>query len=385
MKDIGILSVKTFNYGSLLQTYAIQTYINRLGYSNDIVNYKKTNRLNQLLRLFYFPLLKELVIRTLRIKWYIKMHPDYAAYLGNRNKAFLSFITTDIKESVPFHGWHDLHKNVAEHYKCILLGSDQVWHPYNYGAHFFDMSFVPISVPKIAYAPSFGVSSLPYYQRFGMRKYLSRIDVLSVREESGKKIIADLCDRDAVVVCDPTMLLSRSDWDYFKTERIVSGDYIFCYFIGDNPEHRNFAARLSKSIKMPVVTLRHIYAYRDCDKDFGDIAPLNIGPREFVSLISYARYICTDSFHGTVFSIINEKQMFTFARFDDNKMSANSRLATLFNKLGISHRYVSPSLSIEEIALIPEVDYEMVNKKLNLYREFSQNFLKKSLLNCLSK
>lgn len=379
MKDVGILSVKTFNYGSLLQTYALQTYVSNLGLSNELVNYQKNNPIRQMVRLIYLPLLSDILHRVLKKRTAERKNPKYKKYVENRNATFFGFVRDYIHESKPYKGRKSLIQS-CKNYRCILLGSDQVWHPFNYGAHFFDMSFVDANTPKLAYAPSFGVSTIPYYQKNMMRKYLSRIDVLSVREKSGQYLIKSLTGKDSLVVCDPTMLLTKEVWQRFMSEQVISDKYIFCYFIGDNPSHRNFAKRLSEHTGLKIVTLKHIYCYRDCDVNFGDISPLNVGPKEFVRLIHDAEYICTDSFHGTVFSILNEKQMFTFARFKNSSMSANSRLTTLFETFGLSDRFISSELSVEKAMKIPDIDYDIVSEKLRSYRQKSEEFLKENLM-----
>ena len=375
---IGILSVKTFNYGSLLQTYALQKYITKLGYENEIINYIKTNKVNQALRLLYLPLFMDTIRQSLVKLFKTKRHPHASALIKNRNEAFAKFLEEYIYQSKAYYGRKSLINGVKK-YTEILLGSDQIWHPFNYGAHFFDMSFVPDGIKKVAYAPSFGVSTIPNYQKKGMSRSICRIDSLSVREYSGRKLIKELCGRDATIVSDPTMLLTKEDWAEIMTERLIPDNYIFCYFIGDNKYHREFAYNLSKKTGLMIVNLPHIYCYQNVDDGFGDYQPRNVGPREFISLIANATYVCTDSFHGSVFSIMCEKEFFTFERFSNNKMSANSRLNTLFEKVGVTGRLLSKSVSADKALCLPRIDYEIVRHNLDEFRSFSQNWLKENI------
>ena len=377
---IGILAVKTYNYGSLLQTYALQKYVTKLGYDNEIVNYKKNNIIKQISRLFYLPLFIDTLKQLFTNVFLINLKPEVKDYVRNRNLSFANFISGYLHESNSFVGRKALCIGVNK-YDEIILGSDQLWHPFNYGAHFFDMSFVPDNIVKIAYAPSFGVSSLPNYQQKGMAKSIKRINALSVREISGQKLIKELCGREAMVVSDPTMLLSKEDWAEVKASRLIEEDYIFCYFIGNNVKHRSFVVELSKKTNLKIVSLPHIYCYQHVDQNFGDIHPKDIGPREFVSLIANAKYVCTDSFHGSVFSIIHERNFFTFPRFAETKMSANSRLYTLFEKLDIRGRFLSEDTTVEEALQLEMIDYKIVSNNLQDYRAFSQKWLKEQIIN----
>lgn len=97
----------------------------------------------------------------------------------------------------------------------------------------------------------------------------------------------------------------KDDWSNMASDnRIVDDDYVFCYFMGDNPEHREFAKRLAKKENCKIVALLHLDQYISADEDYVDYAPYNISPADFVNLVKNAKYVCTDSFHGTVFSII---------------------------------------------------------------------------------
>ena len=134
-------------------------------------------------------------------------------------------------------------------------------------------------------------------------------------EESGKRIVKELTGRDVPVILDPTMVITRKQWDEAVPDQAVTdGEYLFCYFLGNNPSHREEASALAKSLGLKIVTLRHLDEYIASDEKFGDEAPYDVGPEEFVNLIRHAKYVCTDSFHGSVFSILYRKQFISFNR-----------------------------------------------------------------------
>lgn len=378
MKKIGILSVRTINYGSILQSYALQRAVSKVNPNNEIVNYKKTNVFRQFVRLFYLPLFFDSCVKVKDMLYKRIFKPELIVFDKEKNEAFKKFIAHYLKYGELFQGRKMLIEGTENTYETVILGSDQVWHPFNYGAHFFDMSFVASDIKKIAYAPSFGVSSLPIYQRKHMAKCIKRIDFLSVRENSGKKLIEELTGQKANVVADPTLLLTKDEWNEVSAPRLVEREYIFCYFLGKNKKHRDFAEQLSRNTGYVIVTLPHNCEIVDADWNFGDVVPKGVGPAEFVSLIANAEYVCTDSFHGSVFSIIFEKNLFTFARFEESKMSTNSRIFSLFQNLNVKNRFISSDAKVTDDMLV-EMDYTDITKQLGKFREESFKFLKKSI------
>lgn len=380
MNKIGLLAVKTHNYGSLLQTYALQKVLDNMGYENEIINYKKTNMLKQAMRLFNVPLLRQSSAK-LKKRLIIKTkYRQFESLLQNRSSAFDCFIKENLNFSSIYKGRNAL-IDATKLYSCFVLGSDQVWNPMNYGADFFSMTFVPDKICKVAYAPSFGVLHIPRYQRKGTAFYLDRIDYLSVREKSGQKIIKELTGRNAPIVADPTILLERSCWDMMQGRPIIKSPYIMCYFLSNNKKHRNYAKQLRQRTGIKIVTLPHMDEFVEADIRFGDIVPENIGPKEFVNLISNANYICTDSFHGTVFSILYQKKFLTFNRYTDMKSdSTNSRLDSILSICGLMNRKKDSAIATWE-DMVSSIDYTLALSRLERLRMDSYTYLKHAIEN----
>lgn len=141
-------------------------------------------------------------------------YPEIEKEVGVRNGRFEGFVKKYFQNlSKPFVGWEDLKKRTANEYDAFLCGSDQLWLPGNLGSHFYTLEFAPENKTKIAYATSFGVSQIPWYQKKRTAAYLNRFQSLSTRELKGGQIIRDLTGKEVQVVCDPTLLLDVSEWE----------------------------------------------------------------------------------------------------------------------------------------------------------------------------
>lgn len=381
MRKIGLVSVHNPNYGSLLQTYALQTYLNEIGVNNEIILYTKKNDLRQIRRLMNVQLVLmkwRVVYRDIYCRFF---YPDIAKSFSLRMKAFENFKKKYFKFSPNHIGWKDL-LTTNQDYDTFIIGSDQVWNPINIGTDFFNLLFTEDDKYRISYASSFGVSSIPTSQIKKTKHYLERIQCLSTREKSGLEIIKRLTGRNAELVCDPTLLVDKNLWDRLKGKnRFISEKYIFCYFLGNNPEHRAFANRFKEYTGYKIVALQHLDELILSDITFADIKPFNVGPEEFVNLISNAEFILTDSFHGTIFSLLYHKRFFTFSRFESStQASTNSRISSLLELVGVRDHYIKATASIENCLKL-NINYDEVDNKIDSIRRKSREYLRTSLAN----
>ena len=370
---------KNHNYGSMLQSFATLVKLEDLGVEYEIIDYSHPRTLE-----FYLGAAGRLAnrdfvyskARLFRKKAGKKLHPDFAANEAVRGEKFGRFVKERFRNfSEPINDYLKL-RQYAEKFTDVLVGSDQLWLPSGNGTNFYNLMFAPRACNRIAYAASFGVSSIPAHQRKETAEYLDKIRHISLREESGQRIVKELTGRDVPVILDPTMVLTREQWDGAIPDRAVTGgEYLFCYFLGNNPSHREEASALAKSLGLKIVTLRHLDEYIASDEKFGDEAPYDIGPEEFVNLIRHAKYVCTDSFHGSVFSILYHKQFISFNRYGDGKNSRNSRLDTLFGNIGIDRRFHGDLKS----EIRSEIDYDAVDSKLEVLRGKSDRFIRTAL------
>lgn len=379
------------NYGTSLQGYAMIKKIQGLGYDVEVIEYNKRLSLLDKARYVINALcvgeLKVLKKRTLANKSK-KEHPDYAKGLRLRTNAVNAYKE---KKLVPLFHRYTGFKALCEgskNYDVVVVGSDQVWTPLSLPNKFFNLLFVDDAVRKISYASSFGVSEIPEFQKKTTGQYLDRFYKISVREQRGKEIVESLSHQKAQVVADPTLLLSREEWESEISEdisqttqinknRVAGEPYIFCYLISPNEEARIQAMKLSEQTGLPIITIKHMEQYRDIDETIGNEAPYAVDPNDFVRYISKAAYICTDSFHCTVFSTIFHKQYMTFYRSSHHdRTNRNSRIDSLFEVLGINKEHIFAG-DISKIGT--QVDWRKVDENLVKLRNESLRFLEEAL------
>lgn len=379
MKKLGLVCVTNYNFGSILQTFALQQTVRRMGYSTEIVAYHepfiaKIGRLrNKEYAINKFKgLYKSLCLKFLRNSGKV----DYK----ERERSFKNFIIERFAFSRLCTSKSQL-TQLAMEYESIILGSDQVWHPVNIYMDFFTLNFVPESINKIAYAPSFGVSQLPTVYKNRYCNYINRFQHLSAREEQGVKLISELTGREAAWVCDPTILLTSNDWNQFLSDKIkYNQKYIFCYFIGNNPKQRKLARQFANSKGLKVLGLLHIDQYIKDDELYVDFSPYNVGPSEFLYLLHHAEFVFTDSFHATVFSLLFHRSFYVFNRFANGKgTSTTSRIDSLLKIANTHDRMMKDTFTINDLNSVSEIDFRAVDKKLQSIRELSLSYLAKSL------
>lgn len=369
------------NYGTSLQAYAMLKKIQQLGYQVEVIDYVKRLSLTQKIKFVLNAIRvgegKEIVAR-LTAKNVLKKYPQYAANIAKRTQAVDGYKE---KKLLPlFHtyiGYDALHKG-SLNYDAVVVGSDQVWTPMSLPNRFFNLLFVDDKVRKVAYASSFGVSVIPSFQRKDTGAYLDRFYKIGVREQRGKEIVEELSHQKATVVADPTMLLSRKEWEQEIADAYTTTNepYIFCYFLGTNQEARLAATRLKELTGMKIVTIRHMDEYVPEDELFGDEAPYNVDPNDFVKYISRASFVCTDSFHCSVFSILFHRQFMTFYRFaEGSKTGRNSRINSLFELFGLQERLYKGDIN----RITNPIDYNSVDEKLSELRKSSIAFLDECL------
>ena len=227
--------------------------------------------------------------------------------------------------------------DLSNEFDGFVCGSDQVWNPvfwrqnadskdlYNYM-----LEFAP-EVKRFAYAASIGVDVIPPLWRYLFSEKLQKFSLISVREESGRKIINQLTDKNPSVVLDPTLLLSVEEWNEIRSDKATEAyeNYILLYFLGNMDEEvREYIAHVSETYHLRVVDFfnqKHRDAY--C-----------ADPGEFIGLIANAKCVFTDSFHASVFSILYHVPFAVYNRHHSKVKSMNSRIDTLLDIFRLQER-----------------------------------------------
>lgn len=388
MKKVAIVSCYfQRNYGSMLQAYATQMALDKMGIANETIDVSgfsgeiKKAKTKYFLKacltsdiiLSKFGMAKNVLLKKLS-------QSDYVMKIQVRNQKFDVFCRSKFYLSEKYTSKVELSKKCKNNYSAILVGSDQLWLPGNIAADYYTLNFVPDDMNSIAYATSFGQSSLPKDTAKKASIFLKRIKHIGVREESGQVLVKQLAGRRVPVVCDPTLLFTGEEWMVIQKEAaIIKEPYILCYFLGNNSQHREFAKRLKKETGCKIIALTHIDEYVKCDDNYADITPYDIDPADFLNLIRNASYVCTDSFHCSLFSILYKKSFFAFHRYTKStKHSTNSRLDTLFKLAGITGRLKNGDEDISD-CLKQKIDFEKVHEKLASVRKASYDYLSKAL------
>ena len=384
-KKVGIVSCYfKNNYGSMLQAYATQQVLDNMNIENETINindnidFSKGKKKYYMTQLTNFEFIKS-KLGMIKLRIDKKLKKSLGENISIRDKKYKEF-EKKFRLTPPFKTYKELTLKCKD-YSNIIVGSDQLWLPVNVVANYYTLNWVPDNINKISFATSFGISVIPSKYKEEYKKFLNRIDNLSVRENTGIQIVKELTNKEATLVCDPTLLLTKQEWmEIQQKDRIIKEKYILCYFLGNNIEHRKFAERLKVKTGFKIVSLNHADEYVKYSDKFCDISPYDIGPAEWINLIRNAEIVCTDSFHGTVFSLINNKKFYTFERYcnKNSKISTNSRIYSLLNLVNLKNRILTGKENIDDIFNL-EIDFNEVNNKLDEFRKESKTFLKNAL------
>lgn len=353
------------NYGGVLQNYALQQILKNIGHSPITIekDYHKYISISRLI--FEFP--KRLITKyILKKRKYILFERKSNQYGENVRKNFKPFIDKYIN--------HNYIKNFdlidVNEYNAFIVGSDQVWRPlYNWGLlDKMFLSFIPESsnIKRISYAASFGASEWEYNeaQTSTCSKLIQQFDAVSTREIDG----VDLCKKnlnrnDVISVLDPTLLLNKKD--YLKLcEDIPNCDdnLLFAYILDVNSETISILEKIANANGLK---LKLVYADEKCI----------LSIEEWIAMYRDAKMVITDSFHGTVFSIIFNKEFYSIC----NISRGNSRFTSLLSQFNLQDRLFNDVKSINLNS--NQIDWEIIENTKSTLQNKSIKFLTDNLNN----
>lgn len=364
---VGIMTwFQYHNYGTALQVTAISKAIEKLGHSPYIINYHTNGQIVKKNN--------EGIIREGCIRCYQRVgNHFYQRYeLPEREKCFDDFYREYLKFTNPCDVLPQLEK-LNNQYDVFICGSDQVWAPSLYNPHYY-LDFVYDENRMIAYAPSVGLSDIADENiRRRIKENVSRFAYLSTREKSGSKMLSELIQRPVATVLDPTLLLSNKVWNLYESSFAKDKKpYMLVYMLGKREEYWSVIGKIAKHLSLEIKIIPVFY--KDLKRKGCIEEP--VGPKDFLSLIHNAAYVCTDSFHGLAFSVNYNKNFTVFERFKSNdKLSQNSRIYNLLDILELENRLYSKNYQSCDV----EIKYEKVNCLLETERSNSLNYLKSAL------
>lgn len=345
---IGIVTFpRAINYGTSLQAAALRAVL--LRNSNDVIfcehDCEQIDSSNALFDIKRFPDIKYTIAHLYNL-------PDAI----RRKRAFEAF----------WEKYFAFSKNPLDSYDAVVSGSDQVWN-YNLTGNdsFYFLNFDKKNVKKVAYAASFGLSSVDADQYDILRPLLEDFDYMSVRENTAAEIVKDICARDlAEVVLDPTLLLRKEQWKEMADPSLDRGGYIFVYTVFNSDTLWDFAEDLSKKTGLPIKTISYSrFHKRNAEYSY------TAGPAQWLGFMLNADYVVTNSFHGMAFSVNFQKRF--FFELPPKSSGVGSRLADMARKYGLEDR------ELKRAKMETPIDWESVNKKLDEDREVSLEFIRK--------
>lgn len=381
--NIGIITLfDNGNYGSELQSLAMNDYLKSKGHNAVFIKVKAKNKFLRALELLVDRIRKMYVLsKDTELSLFNKdcqanrmKQRNISPELRRRIHNFM--ISRIAMERMSRWGFPPKHRLDA-----FICGSDQVWSALRIPlAPEFFLTKVPSS-RKIAYAPSLGIDDMPNFFRNKAGKYIKDFKYLSIREDAAKEALKENFGLNAVQVLDPTMLVGKEFWDSLlekEGKKEPPFDYIFCYFLGEVPDAvLSVIERLSEGKKVIMLP------YEEDSKRVSNGLYQEADPLEFVNLIKYADCVLTDSFHGSVFSVLYGKRFVVTKRTHVGRVSQTSRIKSLLRMVHQEERYCSEKEDIERL-LTQDIDSQIVDNEISEMQTVSRKFLDNVLIEVAS-
>lgn len=346
MTRIGIITIHSvYNYGAMLQAYALSEYLNEKQYNVEIIDYRPYFLCKDY-NFFY----RDIILRPKAVLGKLKQVIKKGKIFDNFNKF--------LKEEIRLGKEKYTHiSDVDTQYDIILTGSDQIWNPHITG---WDEAYLlsldrSYKCRKMAYSSSFGISEIPPKWESIVQSHLGKFEKIGVREETGRDILKKLLpNKEVNLVLDPVFLLNSEHWKKLSSNKLTPKfKYILVYSLEYNEELINYANVIANELNIKIVTLHPF----NNNYSFADLCINTAGPKEFISLIEQAEYVVTNSFHGTVFSIIFEKKLVCLPH-----SKTGTRISNILNKFDL----------IQNVSKFSDVNvpiYEMTSNSKKIMNE----------------
>lgn len=363
---IGILTFHyAHNYGAMLQAYALNTYLNKHGYDARIIDY----RLPYIYRVHELLNFKQLYLRysgtNSRFISLLKTLKNYYKHRRKNEKwhKFDMFLNETLLKTKRINKQDEI-QDLG--FDAIICGSDQIWNSSLTG-HLEPIYFCEglSNILKIAYAASNGSDVVSEKDWFLFRQLISNFDAISVREQGLSNFLNDSGFKNTVVL-DPIFLLEKDDWCSICS-KVTNQPYLLTYSFNEDPFFFNQVKDIAEKKGLRIFSILY-KKYESLDSSYTQIT--NAGPIEFLSLFRYASFVVTNSFHGTAFSIMFNKQFYSIP-----PQKGRERIDSLLQELDLTNRICSKQLTVPAA----NIDYHIVNKKLSVLRDESYKFLNNAL------
>ena len=301
------------NAGAVLQAWALQRTLEEMGHEAVIVDYHRQR--GDLVPWWSFKSLRQIYHTLKRMPWETIRLRECDRF----RRRHLNLVGTQFGGRI---GYRE-----ADAY---IVGSDQVFNPlHNEKNPDFLLDFAPLGKRRIAYGASFGTNAFDADYLRLLVSFLPKFDALSVRETLGVEMIKHIAGVDARLVLDPTLLLASDEYTPLMGDalrKVPTKPYVFLYLIGSHPDARRIAVEKAKEVGATRIVMMTNGRAEWHGLQTGAFRRIHVfTPADFLSHISQAAYVVTNSFHGTAFSLIFRRR-FTSLK---NGGSGDARMATL--------------------------------------------------------
>lgn len=351
---------RVYNYGSVLQAYATQKVFEKHNLDVQIIDYITPQRTKK--RIFFTPSSSG-EKKGMRL-WVYRIGKIGSLIL--KEVTFGTFIKKNLNLTKKYITASDLEKDTPQA-DIYVTGSDQTWNSkYNEGIdRGFFLDFLPENSKRIAFVSSFGKNKLDDSEKEKTREYLSKYNLISVREDQAAKIIENLGFNRPTQLIDPTLLLTKKEWLTLASKRLIKERYLILMLLYNEDNHATeYARKIADDRGLKLVKI----SWEMKKPKLVDILMTHRQPSDFLSLFYYADYVVTNSFHGLAFSINLEKQFIIVPRNE-----FNSRIESLLRLVGLEDRLISSEEMLFKYA--DRIDYKKINHVLNCERKKADKFI----------
>jgi polysaccharide pyruvyl transferase WcaK-like protein len=376
---IGILTIHDSpNYGACLQCYALWKYLAEQGYDCEIIDLHRPIAHSD-----YIPSKRYHRCRPLSQSWISKLKKNVKKLLGIKSKPIKYYndeakkkfeeFNSLYKKSAPYTSIDAFYKNPPQ-YDIYIAGSDQLWNPtQHYCIEPYFLTFVSGSEKKkISFSTSIGITELTDDEKKMFKEWLNDFTAISVREKQAKQLLESFVGREVNQISDPTFLLSPSSWHFIANAPTSKEPYILYFALHFDKNLLNYCQKLSKESGLCLYVLNQTQS-DSIDNSY--IAIKDAGPRDFLGYIENAEMVITDSFHGTVFSLIMGAKNFYTHISPRNKRG--SRIEDLLETYALKNHILREDLSRTYLDLQKDiVERQQVIAVINRERTRSIDYLK---------
>lgn len=366
---LGLLTFHTAaNYGAALQAYAFEKFLTDKGYDCEYINYVNASRAHAYSMTWHiFDCLRRGKLTSAAA--YLAGSP----FMTLRKCRFNRFYDKYLRKTEKVYHNSEEAAELNDKYDYFVVGSDQIWNPVCNGDDAaFLLDFVKDGKKRISYSPSFGMTEVDDAHEEVYRENLRQFGHIGVRETVGQKIVKNLTGRDATLVLDPVLLLTKEQWREVMYSKPCNERFIFSYTNRDSQTRFFFRTGYKLDGRKHYVLSRYTKP--------GDFLNSQVrvkycmSPEEFLWVINNAELVVSASFHCIAMSIVLNRQFVAITTGDEGK---DERLLNLLRTLGLENRVLRKDMTVEEVNAL--IDYKVVNERLEQMKKQSVEYILRAL------